>query len=177
MRVIAGTLGGRQFQSPGGHRTHPMSEKMRGAMFGVLGDIKGLTVLDPFAGSGALGFEAVSRGAKSALLLDKDKLAASCIEANIASLGLEDQVTGVQANALSWSKKNYGTTYDLILADPPYDRLPFAPIERLAYHLAPKGVYVLSWPAQYEVARLKGLEIVSQKQYGDAQLVFFRHIQ
>ncbi len=154
-----------------------MSEKMRGAMFGVLGDIQGLTVLDAFAGTGALGFEAISRGAKSALLLDKDKLAATTIEANIASLEVADQVTSIQANALSWSKKNYGTEFDLVLVDPPYDRLPFAPIERLAYHLSPKGVYVLSWPAQYEVARLKGLEIVSQKNYGDAQLVFFRHIK
>lgn len=153
-----------------------MSEKMRGAMFGVLGDIAGLTVLDAFAGSGALAFEAISRGAKSALLLDKDKLAAETIEANIRSLGM-DNARFIQANALSWSKKNYGVTYDLLLIDPPYDRLPFPVIERLAYHLAPKGVYVLSWPAQFEIPRLPGLEAVSQKNYGDAQLVFFRHIK
>jgi 16S rRNA (guanine966-N2)-methyltransferase len=75
MRVIAGFLGGRNFDSPGGHRTHPMSDKVRGAVFGVLGDIKGLSVLDAFAGSGALSIEAVSRGAKYAVAIDVDKRA------------------------------------------------------------------------------------------------------
>jgi len=176
MRVIAGTLGGRQFVSPDGHRTHPMSEKMRGAMFGVLGDIKGLTVLDPFAGSGALSFEAVSRGAKSALLLDNDKPAATAIEANIMSLGI-DNVRFIKTNALSWSNKYWDQTFDLVLVDPPYDKLPFPIVEKMVRHLAPRGIYVLSWPAQYEVARLKGLEVITQKTYGDAQLVFFRHIR
>ncbi|MDQ5972288.1 MAG: rRNA (guanine966-N2)-methyltransferase [Patescibacteria group bacterium] len=177
MRVIAGSLKGRQFNSPGGHRTHPMSEKMRGAMFGVLGDIVGLTVLDAFAGSGALSFEALSRGAKKALLLDNDKTAQDTIEENITKLGLTDQSRFIKANALSWSAKNNGQTFDLLLIDPPYDRLPFPVIERLARHLAPTGVYVLSWPSQYEHPRLPGLEVVSNKLYGDAQLVFYRHIQ
>ncbi len=56
MRVISGFLGGRNFESPHGHRTHPMSEKVRGAIFGALGDIKGLTVLDAFSGSGRISY-------------------------------------------------------------------------------------------------------------------------
>ena len=69
MRVIAGRLGGRLFDSPHTRRTHPMSDKARGALFNMLGDIEGMHVLDPFAGTGALSFEAISRGAASALAI------------------------------------------------------------------------------------------------------------
>lgn len=177
MRVIAGTLGGRQFKSPGGHRTHPMSEKMRGAMFGVLGDIKGLTVMDAFAGSGALSFEAISRGAKSAMMLDDDKQAAVAITENIASLGLEDRVRFTKANSYNWSRRFSKEKFDLLLTDPPYDKLPFPVIEGIVRNLAPGGTYVLSWPSQYEHPKLYGLEVILNKVYGDAQLVFYKHIK
>ena len=72
MRIIAGYLGGRQFNSPRSNRTHPMSDKARGGLFNALGDISGLTVLDAFAGSGALSFEAISRGAESVIAVDID---------------------------------------------------------------------------------------------------------
>src|SRR5580704_8750565 len=103
MRVIAGYLGGRSFNSPGGHRTHPMSDKVRGAIFGVLGDIKGLTVLDAFAGSGALAIEAISRGAKSAVAIEVDKRAHAIIVENIQALGLEARVKAIRAFAGAWS--------------------------------------------------------------------------
>jgi len=176
MRVISGTLGGRQFQSPNGHRTHPMSEKVRGAIFGVLGDITGLTVLDAFAGSGALGFEAISRGAKKALLIDNDKQAQVTVESNIDVLGLADRAALIKANAISWSNQNRQQLFDLLLIDPPYDKLPFAVIERLARNLKPGGTYVLSWPGQFEAPKLPGLEIISNKDYGDAQLFFYKHV-
>lgn len=176
MRVIAGTLKGRQFQSPSGHRTHPMSEKMRGAMFGVLGDIEGLTVLDAFAGSGALSFEALSRGAKSALMLDDDKSAQVAIEANIRSLGVS-RARFIRANAISWSRKNPKQTFDLLLTDPPYDKLPFPVIEQIVQNLALDGTYVLSWPSQFEHPKLPGLAVIANKVYGDAQLVFYQHIR
>ena len=67
MRIIAGTLKGQQFQTPHSHKTHPMGDKIRGALFNVLGDIEGLSFLDAFSGSGALAFEAASRGAASVL--------------------------------------------------------------------------------------------------------------
>jgi 16S rRNA (guanine966-N2)-methyltransferase len=176
MRVISGSLKGRQFQSPSGHRTHPMSEKMRGAMFGVLGDIEGLTVLDAFAGSGALSFEALSRGAKSVLMLDDDKTAQDAITANILSLGVS-KARFIRANAISWSRQNAHQKFDLLLTDPPYDKLPFPVIEKIVQNLAPKGTYVLSWPSQYEHPKLAGLEVIANKVYGDAQLVFYQHIR
>ena len=176
MRIIAGTLGGRSFNSPRGHRTHPMSERVRGALFGVLGDIKGLTVLDAFAGSGALALEAVSRGAASALAIEVDKTAHSCIVNNIESLGLEARVKATRAYLNAWSTRKQAQKFDLVLADPPYDNMPYRDLDCLPSHLKPGGILVLSWPGQAKPLKMKGLEIVQHKSYGDAQLVFYRHI-
>src|SRR6185312_1690039 len=102
LRVVAGALGGRVFDSPDGHRTHPMSERVRGGLFNALGDIENLTVLDAFAGSGALGFEAISRGAASVLAVEIDKRAQDAISRNIRTLGLAKQMKLVRANCSSW---------------------------------------------------------------------------
>lgn len=174
MRVISGTLGGRQFQTPGGHRTHPMSEKMRGAMFNILGDVSGLAVFDPFAGSGALTFEAISRGAARSLMTDSDLQAQATIEANQKELGLKQQTKLVKSNAAGWSKNNPKEQFDLMLCDPPYDHLQEDLLEKLERHLHSSGTLVLSWPSDIELPRFKELEIVAQKQYGEAQLVFYQ---
>lgn len=176
MRVIAGYLGGRTFASPRGHRTHPMSDKMRGAIFGVLGDIKGLNVLDAFAGSGALSFEAISRGAKTAVVIEVDKSAHAVIKDNIKSLGLEGRVKAVRAFAGAWSTRNQAQLFDLVFLDPPWDDLPYRDIDKLPRHLAPGGVLVLSWPGKIKPPKFEGFEGVQDKQYGDGQLVFYRKI-
>ena len=122
MRVISGSLGGRQFDAPAGHRTHPMGDKQRGALFNTLGDITGLTVLDLYAGSGALSFEAISRGALRATAIELDKSAQDAIVKNIHSLGLEGKVTLASSRVASWSKKHITEWFDVVLCDPPYDR-------------------------------------------------------
>lgn len=177
MRVISGSHGGRVFVSPGSFKTHPMSDKMRGALFAVLGDIKGLTVLDAFAGSGALSYEAVSRGARSAVAIDSDREAQDTIAKNVISLGLGERVELISANTSSWSKSNPDKMFDLILCDPPYkpyERLPFVLLERLPKHLSTGGTYVLSWPTSQPILELPGLTTVSNKTYGDGQLVFYK---
>src|SRR3990167_9930034 len=121
MRIIAGKLGGRQFQPPSGHKVHPMSDKMRGALFNILGDVLGLTVLDAFTGSGALSFEAISRGASKVTAIDKDKTAHFQVQKNIKDLQLEDEIKAIRANANSWSDNNLDAEFDLVLLDPPYD--------------------------------------------------------
>lgn len=176
MRIIAGRLGGRNFASPHGHRTHPMSEKIRGAIFGVLGDIKGLSVLDVFAGSGALGFEAISRGAKRVVAIEVDKTAHRIIQENITSLGIKDQIKATRAYANAWSTRNQAQTFDLILADPPYDDIPYRDLKSLPRHLNDNGIFVLSWPGNMRHWKFEGLEIVQTKDYGDSQLVFYRKI-
>ncbi len=176
MRIITGSLGGRQFDSPPGHRTHPMSEKARGALFNVLGDVDGLTLLDAFAGSGAIAFEAISRGAKSAVALDIDKAAYKTIKENSEKLGTKNQVLAVRTNAGSWSNKNQERTFDIVVCDPPYNQLQSAPLEKLVKHVKEGGVYVLSWPPSQGLPRFPELEQLSLKDYGDASLVFYRRI-
>lgn len=177
MRVVAGALGGRVFDSPGGHRTHPMSEKARGALFNSLGDLSGLTVLDAFAGSGALSIEAVSRGASSVLAIDVDKAAYQTVQANVDALNLKDKITVMRKNIGGWSRNNRSRQFDVVLADPPYDDIRPDVIERLAVHAKPGGIFVLSWPGSEPVRELAGVAVVSSRQYGDAQLVFYRPVQ
>lgn len=174
MRVIAGRLGGRNFESPKTHRTHPMSDKVRGALFNALGDLTGLTVLDAFAGSGACSIEAISRGAASVLAIDIDVEAVKTIAENLRQLGLEGIITLRRKNISGWSRNNQTSQFDVVLADPPYDDIRPDVLERLSAHVTPGGLYVLSWPGNEAVREFKGLEMISHKTYGDAQLVFYR---
>lgn len=174
MRVISGRLGGRNFGSPHGHRTHPMSDKMRGAIFGVLGDIKGLTVLDAFAGSGALAIEAISRGAKSSVAIEVDKGAHSVITANIKELGIDDQIKAVRAFTGAWSTRNQAQMFDLIFVDPPYDNVPYRDLKSLPRHLTTDGTLVLSWPGKAEPLKFEDLSLVLSKDYGDSSLHFYK---
>lgn len=176
MRVISGWLGGRMFASPHGHRTHPMSDKIRGAIFGVLGDIKGLAVLDAFAGSGALAIEAISRGATSAVAIEVDKGAHQIITENLKELGIEDRVKAVRAFTNAWSTRNQAQLFDIIFADPPYDKIPYRDLKHLPRHLKYGGTLVLSWPGNDRPVSFEGLTVVKSKDYGDAQLVFYQKI-
>jgi 16S rRNA (guanine966-N2)-methyltransferase len=176
MRVISGYLGGRNFLSPSGHRTHPMSDKMRGGLFSALGDISDLDVLDVYSGSGALAFEAASRGAKTVIAIEADKSAYGIIKQNIETLALEDKVEVTKAYFKSWSNRKRALMFDLILADPPYDYIVFKDIEKLPLHITAGGIMVLSWPGKEEIPEINSLDIIQNKTYGDSQLVFYRKI-
>lgn len=174
MRVIAGRLGGRLFDSPHGHHTHPMSEKARGAIFNALGDIDGLTVFDAFAGSGALGIEAVSRGAKSTFAIDIDVEAVKTIARNVTALGLDEYITVRRKNVSGWSRNNVDKQFDIVLADPPYDDIRPDVLERLTVHVRSDGIFVLSWPGGEAVRNFPGFTVAAHKLLGDIQLIFYR---
>ncbi len=174
LRIIAGDMKGRQFDSPRGNVTHPMSEKIRGAVFNILGDIEGLSVFDAFGGSGAVSFEALSRGAKSALIIDIDKTAMNTIKKNAQTLGVEDKVTAVQANIKGWSNNNTDKHFDIVVCDPPYDAVLEGLIQKLSRHVEYGGSLVLSWPSSEPVPDLEGMEMLRHKTYGNATLVFYR---
>lgn len=176
MRVISGWLGGRIFDSPHGHRTHPMSEKMRGAIFGALGDIKGLKVLDAFSGSGALAIEAISRGAANVTAIEVDPAAHKVATRNFETLGISDRVRIVRAYAGAWSTRHQIQLFDLVLLDPPYDKIPYRDLKRMPRHVAEDGILVLSWPGKMDALSFEGLNIVQQKNYGDSQLVFYKNV-
>jgi 16S rRNA (guanine966-N2)-methyltransferase len=116
MRVVAGELGGRRLAAPKGSDVRPTSDRAREALFSILGDVSGADVLDLYCGTGALGIEAVSRGARSAALVDTD---ISPALANTDALGISERVDLVRSDA---SKYLETTTdrFDLVLCDPPY---------------------------------------------------------
>jgi len=174
MRVIAGRLSGRNFDSPHTQRTHPMSDKVRGALFNALGPLDGLTVLDAFAGSGACSIEAVSRGAAEVLAIDIDPEAVKTIAANVRALGLEETITVRRKNISGWSRNHQEVQFNIVLADPPYTDIRPDVLERLTVHVAMDGLFVLSWPGSEPLRAFPGFTVVSHKSYGDAQLLFYR---
>jgi 16S rRNA (guanine966-N2)-methyltransferase len=118
VRVVAGTHRGRRLTAPPGRSTRPTSDRVREALFSILGDaVEGATVLDLFAGSGALGIEALSRGASEATFVDSDGPAADAIRRNLAELGLHGRVH--RRDAFAWLDAAH-PPYDLVFADPPY---------------------------------------------------------
>jgi len=123
MRVIGGRLGGRTLRAPRGSLTRPTSDLVRGAIFSMLGDLGGASVLDLFAGSGALGIEALSRGAARAVFVEPDRAAADTLKANIEALGLarsEALIRRSGAVEAMRTARRRGETYDLVFIDPPY---------------------------------------------------------
>lgn len=123
MRVVAGRLGGRRLNAPPGRATRPTSDRVREALFSILGDVAGLRVLDLFAGSGALGIEALSRGAAHATFVERAAPAARTLAANLAALGLagpEAELRRGDALAFLRNARGSAAPYDLLFLDPPY---------------------------------------------------------
>jgi len=177
MRVIGGYLGGRQLLAPKGWQVRPTPERVREAVFSALGDIEGMKVADLYCGTGALGIEAISRGAASATLVDQDTKPAM---GNVHNLGLVEEVDLIRANATRWATEAGQAfsvpQFDLILLDPPYreaDELSPALDAALPLLLAPGGrVVVESSPGR--PLELPSLEVVRERRYGRT-LVRFHH--
>jgi 16S rRNA (guanine966-N2)-methyltransferase len=121
MRVISGVYGGRRLQTPAGLDTRPTSDRVREALFSILGErVQDARVLDLFAGSGALAIEALSRGARSATLVDNAAPAIRAIAANLEALGADATVVRAEARRFLGGASRGGRSYDLVFLDPPY---------------------------------------------------------
>lgn len=154
-----------------------MSEKIRGALFAVLGDVSGLTFLDAYAGSGAIGIEAFSRGASYVLMIEKDKTALNTITKNIDDLNIDrKRVKLVSANSTSWSDNNYDSRFDIVILDPPYNHVQTEALDKLSNHAKKDGILVLSLPPGYNLEAGKQFNVIKTKDYGDSRLVFCRKI-
>ncbi|HMJ03080.1 MAG TPA: 16S rRNA (guanine(966)-N(2))-methyltransferase RsmD [Conexibacter sp.] len=123
MRIVAGRYGGRRITAPRGEATRPTSDRVREALFSVLGPLEELRALDLFAGSGALGIEALSRGARHTTFVDSASAAIRAVKANLGALDVPAEATIVQrqdARAFLRSARAARHEYDLVLLDPPY---------------------------------------------------------
>ena len=172
MRIIAGSRKGTIIAAPRGMRTRPTADKVREAVFSMLGDVGGLEVLDLFAGSGALGLEAISRGAARADLVDSRAGAIKAISANIEKLRLEN-ATVIRRDYLVFLKAGAkkGQQYDLIFVDPPYrmHRVIEPHLNRWLPQLAATGGKVVVESSLKQGLSLP-LKILTEKVYGDTMI-------
>ena len=146
MRVIAGALKGRRLGSPRWPGLRPTSDRLRETLFNVLGDrVEGARVVDGYAGSGALGIEALSRGAARVIFIEADRRAAGLIAENLDRCGVGGGYAIIRAPfARAWRRASLKGRFDLILLDPPYDEADLeAPLALAARHLGPRGLIVL----------------------------------
>jgi 16S rRNA (guanine966-N2)-methyltransferase len=150
-----------------------MSEKIRGAIFNALGDIEGLTFLDAFAGTGAIGFEALSRGAKSVVAVDVSKEAYDSMQKSTKMLGVGNSFKAIRANVSGWCENNLREKFDIVVADPPYDDVPEKILDVLSNFVKPGGMYILSLPKSCKYVP-KDLELLSKKIYDEATVSFYR---
>ena len=166
MRIVAGERKGTRLHAPAGQGTRPTSDRLRESLFSILGDVSGLRVLDPFAGSGALGLEAISRGAASATFVELNPPSLRALEANIATLGVADRATVHRGDALRFAERLAAGAFDLALADPPYTRDDAAGLVALFRRTPFARILSVEHSADL---RLDG---DSTRRYGDTALTF-----
>ena len=172
VRIVAGSRKGHTIHAPKGLATRPTSDRVREAAFNLIGPVDGASVLDLYAGSGAMGLEALSRGAARAVFVESDRDACRVIERNLEKLRL----TGARVvcgDALTFLASE-SHTYDLVLVDPPYELIDH---ERLACYLpgvlADDGLLVLETAAKVEPAL--PLALRTSRRYGSARLTLYEH--
>jgi 16S rRNA (guanine966-N2)-methyltransferase len=169
VRVVAGLYRGRRLVAPPGDATRPTSDRVREALFSVLGpSIDRARVLDLFAGSGALGIEALSRGAAAAVFVDRAPAAIKAVRANLDALGIEADARRLEARAALRMASARSEAYDLVFLDPPYRyaaELGLALSEALPAVLAP-GARVVSESDRRAPLEL-GLPLTDERRYGD----------
>jgi len=173
LRVTGGRLGGRRIRVPPTPGVRPTADRVREALFARLGDLEGAHVLDLYAGSGALGIEALSRGAASAVFVERSAPVRAVLRANLASLGLDDvaEVAGGDVAAALRRLARDGRRFELVLLDPPYQEAQEAP--RALRALATSGILAAGALVVAETSRraalppIEGLEPLDERRYGD----------
>jgi 16S rRNA (guanine966-N2)-methyltransferase len=186
MRIIAGEHRGRRIEAPPGMDTRPMLDRVREALFSTLGErVQDAAVLDLFAGSGSLGLEAASRGARAVRMIEKDPRAVGILKRNVELLGVGDRVEVVRGHALRrelWSAGPSSAAPSIVFVDPPYPRLETlegrdailgAAEDLLRNVLRPGGVLVLHVPARALASvKLAGPWRRDERRYGNSGLLY-----
>jgi 16S rRNA (guanine966-N2)-methyltransferase len=166
LRISGGELGGRRIRVPKGERDlRPTTERVREAIFSILGDVSGARVLDLFSGTGALAIEALSRGAESAVLVDTRPAGA---RRNLEELGLADRAKTVRADAARFLRRADEVAFDLVLCDPPYrlaDRLAADLVRLIPAVVAENGRVMIETSPDRPLPL--GLPLSTERRYGD----------
>lgn len=171
VRVVAGDLRGRKIEAPTTEATRPTTDKVREAVFNSLRSmeaVEGARVLDLFAGTGAMGIEALSRGAAHCVFVETDRAALAVLRANLQQLGLEERSTVVSADAVKTAANQQGI--DLLIADPPYGYHEWQKLLRGVQ----AGLVVLE--SDKEVGEIPGWETLRAKKYGRTHVSFLQSV-
>ncbi len=182
MKILAGNLKSHPFDQPKSSTVRPLSDKVRAAIFDVIGSVDGLVVLDVYAGSGAAGFEALSRGAAMVDAIEGNPSVARTIQANTKALGIDwgyvlhvlklETWLALPANQAESDRPQ--ARYDVIIADPPYASLDSELLGRLTRFLNPGGVLAVSHSSKLPSPVLELTELARHKTYGDTALSFYK---
>jgi 16S rRNA (guanine966-N2)-methyltransferase len=173
LRVVAGEFRGRRLEAPAGSDTRPTADRVREAVFSMLGTVEGLVVLDLYAGSGALGIEALSRGAAAATFVDRDDRALAAVRANLEALGVVARTSG--DDALVFLKDDAGAMYDLVFVDPPYDSAPAlgGSLSELLPGVLAHDAVIVTESDKREPLELT-LPLARERNYGDTRISIHR---
>ena len=184
MRVIGGIAKRRKLISPSGLTVRPTPAKVRGAVFDILGQsIIDRRVLDLFCGSGAMGIEALSRGAGSAVFVDRERRSVACVRRNLESTGLTERATVLRRRLPDQLGQAMGASFDLIISDPPYGSSLLAELALAlakADLVAPNAQWVhesASRDAEIEASEAPGWAIESRRRYGDTAITLLRKMK
>lgn len=178
MRVIAGSARGIRLASVPGETTRPITDRVKESLFGILGSfVAGARVLDLFAGTGSVGIEALSRGAREAVFVEQNRRAVATIRRNLAATHLGDRARVITGDVFTYLSRPPAEPFDLIyIAPPQYQRLwvrTLQAIDRPGF-LAPGGLAVVQiYPKEDEPVPLQHLERTGERRYGSTLLVFY----
>ena len=175
LRIVSGSLKGREILAPKDEKTHPMGSRERLALLNMIGPaVEDATILDAFAGTGAIGIEALSRGAKKVVFTEKDRKTAEILNQNLENLGLKEKAEIMVEKVEKSSFENLsGDEFDFVIADPPYDKLEeirketFNDLLKLS-----KKLFILSHPENFNLDFIEG-KLLSTKKYAAARLSTF----
>jgi 16S rRNA (guanine966-N2)-methyltransferase len=178
LRVTGGTLRGRRLRAPRGAATRPTADRVRQSLFERLAGLQGAAVLDLFAGTGALGIEALSRGAEQAVFVERARPALACLEANLAELGLaaRSRLLRSDVNAALRRLSRERQRFDLILLDPPYGAAELGEALREIVRgelLSPEGTLVLETSWRHPPGDAAGLRREDERRYGETLVVCY----
>ena len=168
MRVVAGEFRGRRLAAPRGARTRPTADRVREALFSMLGDVSDARVLDLYAGSGALGIEALSRGAESAVFVERDAQALAALRRNLAAVGADAEV---RRQDVARFLAHPDARFDLVFCDPPYDGAPrvAAPLSEALPALARENARIVT-ESDKRNPLLLPLPLLVERAYGDTRI-------